>query len=265
MLDGHGFSTSIHLKKGVVIDDLPKFRTGMSNMAVLASARFFIGDEGSGGALASKRREPSDRMRVEQRSFRQQKYPIRSAGQGDAPFRLRTTLTLRRVCPLDPCIARRRPFNNPLPGGIAADYVQRPTLVGLRSDSCQLSEKGFERFAIRQQQNGESARIGRLGRLRNVMACAKAVIAADRKGHLRLDVRQGLDQTVQRLAQFDYLMCDCSQRLDSAKPQLGLEQVFLVPTLSHVKQLVLRRDREGSQLGRPLIRRQGSRASALQF
>src|SRR6266851_2423506 len=151
MLDGHGFSTSIHLKKGVVIDDLPKFRTRTSNMAVLASARFFIGDEGSGGALASKRREPLDRMRMEQRSFRQQKYPIHPTGEGYSPFRLRTTLPLHRVRPLDPCIACRRPFNNPLPGGIATDYVERPTLVGLRSDSCQLSEEGFERLAICQQ------------------------------------------------------------------------------------------------------------------
>src|SRR5712671_6094553 len=218
MLDGHGFSASIHFKKGVVIHDLPKFRTRTSNVAVLTSARFFIGDEGSGGALASKRREPPDRIRVEQRSFRQQKYPIPPTGQGDSPFRLRTTLALHRVRPLDPCIARRRPFNNPLPGGIAADYVQRPALVGLRSDSCQLSEKGFERLAIRQQQYGESARIGHPERLRNIMACAKALIATDGKGHLRLDVRQGLDQTVQRLAQLDYLMCDCSQRLDAAEP-----------------------------------------------
>jgi hypothetical protein len=82
---------------------------------------------------------------------------------------------------------------------------------------------------------------------------------------LRLDVRQGLGETVQRLAQFYYLVCDCGQRLDPADPQLGLEQVFLVPALPHVEKLVLRRDREGSQFGRALIRRQGSRASALQF
>jgi len=135
----------------------------------------------------------------------------------------------------------------------------------LRSDSCQLSEKGFERLAIRQQQNGETARIGRLGRLRNVMACAKAVIAVERKGHLRLDIRQGLDQTVQCLTQLDDLMCDRSKRLDSAEPQLGLEQIFLAPALPHVKEFVPRRDRERSKFGRPLIRGKGSCASALQF
>jgi hypothetical protein len=48
---------------------------------------------------------------------------------------------------------------------------------------------------------------------------------------LGLDVRQGLGQPVQRPAQLEYLMGDYRQRFDPAKPQLGLEQIFLVPAL----------------------------------
>jgi len=97
-------------------------------MAVLTSARFFIGDERGGALWPSKRLEPPDRMRVEQGSFGQQNYPIRSTGQGDSPFPPPhySSRSVASAQP-DPCIAHRRPFNNPLPGGIAADYVQRPT------------------------------------------------------------------------------------------------------------------------------------------
>ncbi len=93
---------------------------------------------------------------------------------------------------------------------------------------------------MRRQEDGDPARAQRRRRRRHVIKTAKAVVAGERHGGLRLHVWQFVGETPERLLQARDLFAERHDRLDAAGREPALEQLMLIVERAGEKQFAQR-------------------------